>query len=54
MACFAEGEYCQETHSVVLIDAFLILVWGGVSVSPHKITFSAATASANLKIAPTL
>src|SRR3989344_5567791 len=54
MADLADGEYCQTTHSVVFIEAFLILELGGVSVSPHKIIFSAAIASASLKIPPTL
>src|SRR5205823_5575048 len=40
--------------SVVLIDAFLILELGGVSLSPQRITFSTATASASRKIVPIL
>ncbi len=48
------AKYCQSTHSVVLMDAFLILVFGGISVVPQRKTFLTATASASLKIEPTL
>src|SRR5689334_20283112 len=46
--------YSQFTQPVVLIDAFFILEFGGVNVAPQRMTFSAATASANRKIEPTL
>ncbi len=54
IASSAELQYSQSTHSVVLIEAFLMRELGGVSVMPQRKTREAATASARRKIAPIL
>src|SRR5205823_13180268 len=44
----------HDALPILFIDAFLILVCGGISDPPQRITFSAATASASRKIEPML